>query len=217
MIFMYGHMEITHLGHSSFKIRGKSLTLVTDPFLPEMVGLKFPKVEADIVTISHNHEDHNQARLVGGNPRIFSGAGEYEVGGTKIVGIQTYHDNEKGAKFGKNTIYQIQMDGLILAHLGDLGGKLTTEQIETLNGVDIIFVPVGGTFSLDAHNASEVVAQFEAKIVIPMHYGLPGLKIDLSPVDKFLEEMGKEEVKPQPKLVVTKDKLPDELEVVVLA
>ncbi len=209
-------MDITHLGHSSFRIRGRQASLVTDPFSPAATGLKFPKTEADIVTVSHNHEDHNQAGLVGGNPQVFMGPGEYEAKGVKISGVSTFHDAENGTKRGRNTVYEIQMDGLHLVHLGDLGTKLTTEQVETLSGVDILMIPVGGVYSLDGKTATAVVAQLEPLIVIPMHYQVPGLKYQLEPLEKFLKEMGKEELKPLPKLSVTKDKLPEELQVVVL-
>lgn len=209
-------MEITHLGHSSFKIRGKQASLVTDPFSPAMTGLKFPKVEAEIVLISHQHEDHNQASLVGGNPRVFAGPGEYEVLGVKILGLATFHDEKKGSERGKNTVFQIKMDGLTLVHLGDLGEKLTSQLVEALNGVDLLLIPVGGVYTINGQSAAEVVAQLEPKLVIPMHYQTPVLKFELEPVEKFLKEMGKEEVKPQPKLVIGKDKLPEETEVIVL-
>lgn len=209
-------MDITHLGHSSFKIRGRQATLVTDPYAPDSSGLKFPKTEADIVTISHSHEDHNQAGLVGGNPQIFSGPGEYEAKGVKISGITTFHDNVNGAKRGKNTVFEIQMDGLRLVHLGDLGSNLTTEQVEILNGADVLFIPVGGVYTIDGKSAAAVVAQLEPLTVIPMHYQVPGLKYPLEPLEKFLKEMGKEEVPPLPKLSISKDKLPEETQIVVL-
>lgn len=209
-------MEIIHLGHASFKIRGKQVSLVTDPFSPAMTGLKFPKVEADIVTISHSHDDHNQASLVSGTPQIFSGPGEYETKGVKILGVSTFHDALQGSERGQNTVYQIKMDGLTLIHLGDLGHKLETREVEALNGVDILIVPVGGVYTLDGKGAAQVVGQLEPRIVIPMHYQVTGLRFGLEAVDKFLREMGKEEIKPQPKLVISKDKLPEELEVVVL-
>jgi L-ascorbate metabolism protein UlaG (beta-lactamase superfamily) len=209
-------MEITYLGHASFRIKGKGVSLVTDPFSPEDTGLKFPKVEAQIVTISHQHQDHNQASLVGGQPQVFEGPGEYEASGVKILGIATSHDNLKGLKRGKNTVFQIKIDNLTLVHLGDLGHKLETKDIEALNGVDILFVPVGGVFTVDAKGAAEVVAQLEPRIVIPMHYQSAKLTFDLEPVEKFLKEMGKEEIRAQEKLAITKDKLPEEMEVVLL-
>ncbi len=209
-------MDIYHLGHSSFRIRGKQATVVTDPFSPEDTGLKFPKVEGDIVTISHNHKDHNQASLVEGNPQVFMGPGEYEVKGVKLFGLTAFHDAAGGAERGRNIIFQIEMDGLRIVHLGDLGDKLNTEQAEILSGADILMIPVGGKYSLNAKLAVDVIAQLEPFIVIPMHYSVPKLKFELEPVVNFLKEFGKEDTKPLPKLSISKDKVPEELEVVVL-
>ncbi|MFH0863938.1 MAG: MBL fold metallo-hydrolase [Candidatus Gottesmanbacteria bacterium] len=209
-------MDIIHLGHSSFKIRSRQASVITDPFAPDLIGLKFPKVDADIVTISHDHQDHNQANLVGNNPIIFTGPGEYEVKGIKILGLTTFHDQSGGSERGLNTVYQFKMDNLTIVHLGDLGNKLTTEQVERLNGADIVMVPVGGIHVLDAKQAAEVIAQLDPRIVIPMHYYVDGLKFDINPVTNFLKEMGKEDCQPQPKLSITKDKLPEQLEIIVL-
>lgn len=208
-------MEITHLGHACFKLRGKNTTLLLDPF-GENIGLKMPKVTADVVLTTHKHFDHHDLSKVEDYRVLIESPGEYEVGGAQILGISAYHDAQKGADRGKVTLYQIKMDGLTLVHLGDLGEKLNEKQTEELNGADILMIPVGGIFTIDAVVASEVVGQIEPKIVIPMHYLVPGLKFNLLPLVNFLKEMGKDDVKPQTKLVVTKDKLPEELEVVVL-
>lgn len=212
-------MEIYYLGHSSFKIKGKVATIVTDPFDQGMVGLKFPKTEADIVTISHDHKDHNAMLLIGGTPYIISGPGEYEIKGIHVLGVSVFHDDRQGAERGKNVMYQYIIDGMTLVHLGDLGHKLTSDQAKEIGTCDILFIPVGGYWTIGADIASEVAAQFEPKIIIPMHYKRSGLKSDfdvLSGVDKFLKEMGKEEVAPVAKLSITKDKLPEDTEVVVL-
>lgn len=212
-------MDIYPLGHSSFKIKGKTATIVTDPFDQGMVGLKFPKVEADIVTVSHEHKDHNAVINVDGNPYIIRGPGEYEIKGVHIVGVSVFHDQKMGAERGKNVMYQIIVDGVTLVHLGDLGHKLSTDQAKEIGTCDILFIPVGGYFTIGADIASEVAAQFEPRIIIPMHFKKPGLNPDfdvLSGVDKFLKEMGKEDVTPVSKLSVTKDKLPEDTEVVVL-
>ncbi|MBI2616796.1 MBL fold metallo-hydrolase [Candidatus Gottesmanbacteria bacterium] len=213
-------MEITYLGHSSFKLRGKNAIVVTDPFDPKFVGLKFPKIPADIVTISHEHHDHNFREAVDGTPVIVSGAGEYEVKGIKIIGIDTFHDASLGSERGGNTIYRIEMDGISLVHCGDLGHKLTEAQLDTIGDVGILMIPVGGYFTLDAALASEVVSQITPKIIIPMHYKRDGLTKDfdvLSTLDLFLKEMGKEGITPVPKLTVSQDKLPTETTVVVLS
>lgn len=213
-------MDIIKLGHSSFKISGRMGKVVTDPFDPEMVGIKFPKVEADIVTVSHAHKDHNQTGLVGGNPLVISGPGEYEIKGIKIIGLSTYHDNQKGLDRGPNTVYRIEVDGVYVVHCGDLGHKFTDHDIDLLDKVDILLIPVGGHFSLDPHQASEIVSQIDPSIIIPMHYNTAGLNQKnfsmLLPVENFLKEVGKDDVKSVPKLTVSKDKLPVEPMVVVL-
>lgn len=213
-------MDITYLGHSSFKLRGRNVTVVHDPY-SEDIGLKFPKHTAsDIVTISHGHGDHNAVKNIEGTPFVINGPGEYEIAGVSIVGIPTYHDNEKGNKRGKNTIYRIEIDGISIVHLGDLGHVLSSEEIEELDGVDILLVPVGGTYTINAEEASAIVNEVEPAIVIPMHYNREGLNQKtfgtLTPVSVFLKEMGKEGITPQPKLSVTKDKLPEEMQVIVL-
>jgi L-ascorbate metabolism protein UlaG (beta-lactamase superfamily) len=213
-------MEITYLGHSSFKLRGKQVTVVTDPFGD--IGIKFPKhTSSDVVTISHDHDDHNQVSAIEGNPFIIKGPGEYEVKGVGIVGVSVFHDDEKGAKRGKNTIYRIELDGLSIVHLGDLGHALASQQVDELDGVNILLVPVGGVYTIDASQAAEVVAAVEPSIVIPMHYHTTSIdqKIfgSLAPVSAFLKEMGKVGTTPVPKLSITKDKLPEELQVVILS
>src|SRR3989344_2417944 len=143
-------MDITYLGHSSFKLRGKGSIVVTDPFGP-VVGLPFPKhTTADIVTVSHDHEDHNAADLVEGNPFVVRGPGEYEIKGVGVVGLGVFHDDAGGTKRGKNTIYRIELDGISIVHLGDLGHELSSAQVDSLDGVDILLVPVGGVYTIDA-------------------------------------------------------------------
>ncbi|KKR02504.1 MAG: Zn-dependent hydrolase of the beta-lactamase fold-like protein [Microgenomates group bacterium GW2011_GWB1_40_9] len=207
-------MDITSFGHSSFKIKGKAATLVTDPFDSSFTGLRFPKhIEADIVTVSHAHEDHNAVFQIEGNPFVVSGPGEYEIKGIGIVGIPSEHGN--GVK-EINTIYRIEMDDLSIVHLGDLGRMLTTEEVDELDGVDILMIPVGGTYTIDAQQAAKLIAEIEPSIVIPMHYLRQGLKFDLSPVSVFLKEMGQEMVTAQPKVSVSKAKLPEQKQIIVL-
>ncbi len=218
MRYCMGHMEVTYLGHSSFKLKGKTATVVTDPY-NEKCG-KFPKdTLADIVTVSHQHADHNQVKLVSGNPFVIEGAGEYEVKGVSVVGIQSWHDDKGGADRGPNVIYVIEIDGLRLCHLGDLGHKLTEEQLEEIGSIDIAVIPVGGDYTIDAKMAVEVAKQLDPWIIIPMHYQQAGLDAamfaKLTGVETFLKEMGKD-VAPVPKLIMSHDKLPEESQVVVL-
>lgn len=209
-------VDIYWLGQACFKIRGKNATIVTDPYHPEIVGFKLPKTSADIVMVTHQHEDHNNVAAIENSPVIVSGPGEYEIKDVQIVGLPAFHDKEKGSQRGKMTLYRIVIDGLVLAHLGDLGHKLSDTELEELGNVDILMLPVGGVYTLDAKEAAEVVAQVEPKIVLPMHYKIPELKFELGGLDKFFEEMGKEFCIAEPKLSVSREKLPEELEVVVL-
>ena len=211
-------MEITYFGHAAFKIKGKNSTVVVDPY-GEKVG-RFPKdVEANMVLITHPHFDHNAVEKVGGKPFVVSGPGEYEVGGVSVIGIPTWHDNQAGKERGENTVYVVEMDGLRLAHVGDLGHKLAEGQLEEMGSVDIAFVPVGGTYTIDAKEAVEVIKQLDPWIVVPMHYRMAGMGEDipgLAPVEDFLREMGKADVVPMPKLTISADRLPEEMQVVVL-
>lgn len=214
-------MDITPLGHASFKLRGKSVTVITDPYDSDSVGLKFPKnLEAQIVTVSHQHEDHNNTAQIGGNPYIVGGPGEYEIAGVRIEGLSTFHDAEKGASRGRNTVYYIQLDKLNILHVGDLGHALSAGEIERIGDIDILFVPVGGVYTITAKQAADLVHEIEPSVVIPMHYQREGLNpksfSELSPVTEFLKEMGKEGVVPQNKFSVTKDKLPEEMQIIVL-
>jgi L-ascorbate metabolism protein UlaG (beta-lactamase superfamily) len=212
-------MDITFLGHSSFRLKGKTATVVTDPFDSETVGLKFPKVAADIVTVSHQHKDHNQVDLVKGVKRLVSGPGEYEIMGVSIIGIPTFHDEKKGAKRGKNTIYVYEMDGLRLVHLGDLGHKLREKILGKIGDIDILMVPVGGEYTIGPTEAVEVVRAIEPKIVIPMHYQMPGLNpttfAKLSSTKPFLAEIGLL-VEKADKLSVKKENIGEESRVILL-
>ncbi len=210
-------MDIYWYGQSCFKIKGKTATIVIDPFDPDFVGLKLPKdLEGQVVLSTHQHKDHNNVGVVSGDPLIITGPGEYERVGVSIAGIQTFHDKVSGAERGSNTIYHILMDGINIVHVGDLGHVLTDEQASAIDNTDILMIPVGGKYSLDVEMAAKVVAGLEPRIVIPMHYQLPGMKIELGGVEPFLKEMGAENVAPIPKLTITRDKLPEETTVVVL-
>jgi L-ascorbate metabolism protein UlaG (beta-lactamase superfamily) len=212
-------MVITWIGHSCFKIQDKigpdGVTVVTDPF-DKSIGLKPPSFEADIVTVSHDHYDHNNIKALRGQPYVINIAGEYDVRGVVVYGIQSYHDEKQGQERGDNIIYRIEMSGIAVSHLGDLGHVLNNKQLEILAGTDILLIPVGGKYTLDAEKAVEVVSQIEPRIVIPMHYKIPGLKLDIAGVDKFIKELG---LKPEKldKLKINKQDLPaEEMRMVVL-
>lgn len=181
-------MDISYIGHSSFKIRTKSATVITDPFDPASTGIKFPPQEADIVTISHDHADHNYLEKISGYKKVVAGPGEYEIMGISIIGISTFHDDKEGSERGKNTIYVYESEGLRIVHLGDLGHALSESQIEALGEVDILMIPVGGVYTIGPKEASDLVSAVEPYFVIPMHFG--GDK--LQPLEAFLKEVGQE-------------------------
>lgn len=212
-------MDITYLGHSSFKLRGKSASLVTDPFDPVMVGLRFPAVEADIVTVSHDHKDHSQADLVKGFKKLISGPGEYEVLGVSILGYPSFHDSEGGAKRGKNIIYVFEFDGLRMAHLGDLGQGLSEEKIAQIGDIDVLFIPVGGEVTIGAKEAVNIASEIDPYFIIPMHYQVPGLNKEifsnLAPVDLFLSECGLS-VEKMDKFSIKKEEIIDDQSVKVI-
>ena len=209
-------MEITWLGHSCFKLKGKQSTVITDPFSPA-IGYTLGKVTVDIVTVSHPHPGHSYVQGVADEPRILKSPGEYESGGVLSVGVHKFHDNEKGAQRGKNTVFVIDVDDVMICHLGDLGHVLTAEQVAEINGVDVLLIPVGGVSTIDAVQAAQVVRQLEPKIIIPMHYKTEAEKKDLETAERFLKEMGVKEAVPQPKLSVNKSSLPLTMQVVMLS
>lgn len=211
-------MDIYWYGQSFFKIKGKTATVVVDPFDPDSVGLKFPKdTLSQLALVTHQHHDHNNTKALEGDPLVITGPGEYEKAGVSVLGVGAYHDTVEGVERGKDTLYIITIDGINIAHLGDLGHVLTEEQLAQIDSVDILMIPVGSVFTINAEDAAKVVAQLEPKVVIPMHYKIEGLKPGLEGVELFLKEMGAENIQPQPKLTITKDKLPEETMVVLLS
>ncbi len=216
-------MIITYLGHSSFKIRGKLGTIVTDPY-NSYVGFEFPTASADIVTVSHDHKDHNDAAAVDGtarrdDPFIVTKPGEYEVENVSVFGTPSYHDDSEGAERGPNTIYRLLVDDISICHLGDLGHELTDEQRGEIGAVDILMIPVGGVFTIGPAKAKKIIQRLDPSIVIPMHYRTPAhdqnVFGELSTLDDFLKEYGAE-VEPEKKLKLERSKLPEETELVVL-
>lgn len=213
-------MVITWLGQSCFKIEGEKSVLVIDPFDTE-IGLKLPRLTADVVTVSHDHKDHNNTDAIKGvssdRPYIINAPGEYEVKNIFVYGIPSFHDDKKGAERGKNIIFRYEIDGIKFAHLGDLGHLLENGQIEKLEGLDILMIPVGGTYTIDGKQANELISQLEPRVVIPMHYHVPGSKSKLAGLDTFCKEIGICPKEALPKYKIAKKDLPqDELQVVVL-
>ncbi|HBQ50462.1 hypothetical protein A3B42_03090 [Candidatus Daviesbacteria bacterium RIFCSPLOWO2_01_FULL_38_10] len=216
-------MDIYWLGQACFRLKSKNATVVIDPYDPDFTGLKLPKdLQADVVLTTHDHKDHNNVSAISGpsgaTPPSFKDPGEYEVAGAVVTTISSFHDNSQGSERGKNIIFHLLLDNLNIVHLGDLGqAKLTEEQIAQIGQTDILLIPVGSVYTIDAKAASDIVSQLEPKIIIPMHFKTEGLKFELEPIDNFLKEMGAEGALPQPKLSITKEKLPEEPQVVVLS
>jgi L-ascorbate metabolism protein UlaG (beta-lactamase superfamily) len=178
--------------------------------------LSFPRPRADIVTISHEHPGHSFGAGVKGEPRVLSGPGEYEIKGIFVTGIPTAHDKRGGKDRGRNTVYVIEMDGLTICHLGDLGHVPSQTQAEALGNVNVLLLPVGGVTTIGGTEAAEVVSLLEPQIVIPMHFMLPELSFKLDSPAKFFKQLGTTPPKPLPSLKVTRDSLPSETLVVML-
>ena len=208
-------MDISWLGHSCFRLKGSHATVITDPYSPDL-GYSLGKTTARIVTVSHQHAGHSYIQGIGGQPKVVSRPGEYEISGVLVIGIATFHDGEGGKKRGKNTAYLMEIDEISVCHLGDLGHVLTGEQVEEIDNVDVLLLPVGGVSTINASKAAEVVRQLEPKVVIPMHYKTPALSWELEPVDRFLKEIGAKQVDPLPKLSLTKSSLPASTQVFLL-
>jgi L-ascorbate metabolism protein UlaG (beta-lactamase superfamily) len=208
-------MEITWLGHSCFLIKGKERTILTDPCHPDL-GYRLGEPKADIVTLSHFHPGHSYIEGVANEPKQIKSPGEYEIGGTFITGVASFHDDKKGEVRGKNTIYIIEIDDITLCHLGDLGHPLDSHLIEEIGDIGILFLPVGEVSTIPIDTAVEIVRQLEPPIVIPMHYKTEAFTGNLSPVNKFLDKMRIKWIESKPKLLVSSSSLPSSTQTVVL-
>jgi L-ascorbate metabolism protein UlaG (beta-lactamase superfamily) len=208
--------EFRWFGHNCVRIRAKEATVVTDP-VGGATGYRFPTQAADVVTISHDHPGHTNLDAIKPDFQTLRGPGEYEVHEVFVTGIRTYHDDKRGAVHGYNTVYLIEIEGLVVCHLGDLGHTLTVEQAEAMANVDVLFVPVGGGTILDPAKAAEVVGQLEPKLVIPMQYATDHGDRDLKPLAPFCKELGIEVPVAEEKLVIRHSELGETLRVVTLA
>jgi L-ascorbate metabolism protein UlaG (beta-lactamase superfamily) len=213
-------MDIKYIGHAAFFLKTKNSRIITDPFDPK-IGLKFPKQEADIVTVSHQHYDHNYLGQISGNPLIIEWPGEFEKQEVRITGYSSFHDKKKGEERGVNTLYKIEGDGVSVLHCGDLGVVPDDAFLSQIGEVNVLMVPVGGFFTIDANDAVELVKKIEPAIVIPMHYGRPELTPDLqgklSPVDDFLKKIGAEDAERTAKLSLKESDFgSEEMKVVVM-
>lgn len=209
-------MDFKWYGQSCFYISGKKkrksrkkVSILTDPF-DESTGLKLYKKNVEIVLISHSHQDKNNLSAVNDEAFIIDGPGEYESHNTFIRGIFSYYGKEKDEKKGANTIYIIESEGMSICHLGDLGQKeLTDEQLKEIGEVDILLIPIGGSYTLNTKQASKIISQLDPKAVIPMHYKVSGLEIDLDGPEGFFKAMGKKNIEAEDKISISKSNLSD--------
>ena len=183
-------MTISWYGQSCFRLEGKDVSVLIDPFSKDL-GLKTPRLNDNIFLLTHEHFDHNNLEGVSPEAFVIRGPGEYETKGIFVHGISSFHDNMEGKERGLNTIYVVNFEDMNICHLGDLGQtKLTEEQVEAIGNIDILMVPVGGNYTIDGQQAAEIVSQIEPKVIIPMHYKIDGLKVDLDDNKKFLKSVG---------------------------
>ena len=180
-------MKIKWYGHSCFKLTSDAgVSIVTDP-CDEETGYKLSDISADIVTVSHDHHDHNYVQAVAGSPIIIRTAGEHEACGIKIKGIKSYHDDEHGKKRGDNIIFRFEIDGLTVLHAGDIGDISDSKLIDEIGKVDVLMVPIGGVYTINAAQARQLANMLCAKAVIPMHYKTAALTFDLGDLDTFVD------------------------------
>ncbi len=218
-------MNISWYGQSCFKITlqsqkksRKTTSIVVDPF-DEKIGLKLPKMEADILLITHDHDDHSNESVFSNKPFVIKSPGEYELNNVFVYGIFSFHDDKKGEERGSNTIYVIEGEDIRICHLGDFGQEeLTNEQLKSIGEVDILMVPVGGVYTIGGKEATKIISQIEPRVVIPMHYNLEGLKLELEDLEQFLKTIGEKSAVSESKLTITKSSLPsDDMRVVPLS
>ncbi|MGQ9454852.1 MAG: MBL fold metallo-hydrolase [Armatimonadota bacterium] len=214
-------MKIEYLGHSCFLLTTSQGTkILTDPFdpsgYPGQLNYRMYSEPVDVVTVSHDHADHAGYKVVKGSPVLIKGEGKFVARDANFLGVGTYHDDARGAKRGRNTVFVISADGLRIAHLGDLGHVLTADQAAEIGNVDIALVPVGGYFTIDAAQATQVAQQLDANIIIPMHYRTQKCNFPIAGVEEFLKGKANVVRKDASVLEVTRDSIPAEQQIVVL-
>jgi L-ascorbate metabolism protein UlaG (beta-lactamase superfamily) len=211
-------MKIRFLGHSSFLITSeKGVRIITDPYKAGCFGggIKYAPIneEADIVTISHEHDDHNSTDI-SGKPTFVRGVGAKQLKGIEISGFEVFHDECGGAERGQNTVFKMSIDGVSVVHLGDIGHQLSDEEIQLIGKVDILFIPVGGYFTIDATTAESIAAKLMPRIIVPMHFKTEGCGFPIAPVDDYIKN--KEVKKCDGEFEISKENLPDKMMTYVL-
>lgn len=209
-------MKIQWLGHACFLLTSSAgVRVLTDPFDPQ-IGYPAPAVAADIVTTSHQHSDHNYTKVVIGSFSVIDRPGESTLYGVQIKGIPSFHDDAKGSKRGSNILFRIVMDGITLLHCGDLGHPLSPEQEQAIGPVDVLLIPVGGYYTIDALTAVGVINQLHPTLTIPMHFRTAAINFPIQTVDPFLQAAGGGKRLGQGEIEVTPEKLKEQAGVIVL-
>jgi Predicted Zn-dependent hydrolases of the beta-lactamase fold len=181
-------MKVIWHGHSCFEIISDGMTVVTDPHDGKYLGIKPPSAAADVVIMTHDHQDHSSSRVIKGtHTDVLSRKGKFNAGGKNFEGFPTFHDTEKGTKRGGNTMYRFSADGISICHCGDIGDMPDDDVMEAIHNVDILLVPVGEVYTMNVKQLTEFIKKVEPKIIIPMHYSVPGITIPLRPVEPFLK------------------------------
>lgn len=214
-------MKLKWLGHSAFLLTAADGTrLIVDPYVAGSYdgALGYARITepADGVTVSHDHPDHAGFAGLPGNPRRVNGTGEFTIGAFRIRGHHTWHDAENGAKRGANVVYVFEADGLRLCHCGDLGHTLSTDQVAAIGPVDVLLVPVGGLYTLDARGAHDVAARLRARVTIPMHFKTSQLGFAIAPVDEFLADQPRVTRLGAAEVEFDSERLPEEPEIWLL-
>lgn len=211
-------MKVKFLGHATFKLTSEAGTsVITDPYqTSEKINYGAINESADIVTVSHEHFDHGNVTAVKGNPKVIKDTASAEVKGIKIRGIASFHDDDKGKKRGTNVVYCFEIDDVRLCHVGDLGHQLSNAQIVELGRVDVLMVPVGGFYTIDANAATKLCNAIAPKVIIPMHYKTPKLDFPITPVDDFLRGKKNVTLADGSETEFNRDKLPTTTQIIVL-
>lgn len=209
-------MKVRWLGHSCFLLtNARGINILTDPF-DETLGYKMTKEKINIITISHEHYDHNNTMGIKGKPVVLKGLVDRDTHKIIFKGIASYHDSIYGKIRGENTIFLIRTDDMVLCHLGDLGHLLDQDQLKEINQVDILFIPVGGYFTINHLQAGQVIEQIKPKIVVPMHYKTDAIKWSIDPVSYFLEKKQNVKIVGNPFFEIDTSTLPKKTEIYVL-
>ena len=206
-------LQIRWHGHACWEITN-DITIVTDPHDGKSIGIPAPNVNGDIILVSHNHYDHNSVKSVDKeDSKVIKDPRKRNVLGIDIKGFESYHDEAKGAKRGDNIIFRFNLDDLVFCHLGDLGHEINDELVDRIGDVDVLFIPIGGTFTVDDKSAWNIIKKINPKIIIPMHYKIGGLSLPIAGIEPFLELNKHKVLHVGNEIEIDKEDLPKEPEV----